>query len=123
MAKKIKSPEELRLLRDMLKDETDLRTGPKEIQITVHMGTCGIASGARDVLMQLAHELEHSSIEKVTLKQSGCMGMCDNEPMMTLTDSAGGEFRYGKLDKNKIREIVAQHIVEGKPLMDYMITT
>jgi len=123
MAKKIGSPEELNMLRDWLKGETELRGEPKEIQITIHMGTCGIAAGARDVLSQLADELSQANVGNVTLKQSGCIGMCAQEPMLTLTDASGEEFRYGSLDKNKVREIVAQHVVEGNPITDYLITT
>ena len=123
MAKKIKSPEELNLLRDWLKTETDIRTGPKDIQITVHMGTCGISAGARDILTQLADELERSSVDYVTLKQSGCIGMCDKEPMLTLTDKTGKEFHYGRLDKNKVREIVTEHVLGGNPVAAHIITT
>jgi len=123
MAKKIKSPEELNLLRDWLKSETSVRSGPKEVQITVHMGTCGIAAGARDILTQLADELNQASVENVALKQSGCIGMCDKEPMLTLTDKDGKEFRYGDLDKNKMREIVSEHVLGGNPVVAYLITT
>jgi NADP-reducing hydrogenase subunit HndB len=109
------------MLRDWLKGEIDVRSGPKEIQITVHMGTCGIAAGARDVLTVLANELTQASAENVTLKQAGCVGMCDKEPMLTLRDKSGQEFRYGKLDKNKIREIVNEHVVGGRPVVNYII--
>jgi len=122
MAKRIKSPQELALLRDWVKSETDLRTGPKEVQVTVHMGTCGIAAGARDILEHLANELTTGSIENVTLKQSGCFGICAQEPMISLADKAGKEYRYGKLDKAKVRRIVREHIVNGTPVIDYLIT-
>jgi len=121
MAKRITSPEELRNLRDRVKTETDLRTGLKDIQITVHMGTCGIAAGARDVLGQLAAELSQASVENVTLRHSGCLGLCDQEPMLTLTDKAGEEFHYGKLDNKRVREIVREHVLGDSPVMDYLI--
>jgi len=121
MSKKIKSPQDLIPLRDKKRSEIDLRTGPKEIQITVHMGTCGIAAGARDILASLMDELSKASVNNVTLRQSGCLGLCDREPMCTLTEKSGKEFRYGNLDKKKVHGIVQQHVVGGNPIIDYLI--
>lgn len=123
MAKRIRSPEDLRKIREQLKAEMDRRGAPKEIQITVHMGTCGIAAGARDILSQLTAELSRASVTNVTLRHAGCLGLCDQEPMLTLTDQAGLEFRYGNLDKGKVREIVLKHVIEGSPVVDYIIKT
>jgi (2Fe-2S) ferredoxin len=121
MTQKITSPEELKKLRDRARAEIDLRSGPKEIQIIVHMGTCGIAAGARDLLRTLSAELSQASIDNVTLRQSGCAGLCDQEPMITLSDKTGRVFRYGKLNKKKIHEIVQDHVLDGNPVMDYII--
>lgn len=121
MIQKITSPEELKKLRDRTRADIDLREGPKEIQITVHMGTCGIAAGARDILKALSAELSQAAINNVTLRRSGCIGLCDQEPMMTLTDKTRKEFRYVKLDKKKIHEIVREHVAGGSPVMDYLI--
>lgn len=123
MSKRIKSPEELRLLRKWVKSETDLRGGPKEVQVVVHMGTCGIAAGARDVLTEVADELTQAEVENVTLRQSGCRGLCDQEPMLTVQDKSGQQFCYGKLDKHKVREIVEQHVLAGNPVTPYLVKT
>ena len=121
MTQKITSPEELKKLRDRTRAEIDLREGPKEIQITVHMGTCGIAAGARDILKALSAELNQAAINNVTLRRSGCIGLCDQEPMMTLTDKTRKTFRYVKLDKKKIQKIVREHVAGGNPVIDYLI--
>jgi NADP-reducing hydrogenase subunit HndB len=121
MVDKIKSPKDLLALREQAKANIDLRSGPKEVQITVHMGTCGIAAGARDVLKQLAAEIDQAGVTNATLRQSGCAGLCDREPMLTLTDKNGKEYRYGKLDVERVRTIVQDHVVGGKPVMDYLI--
>lgn len=123
MAKPIRSPEELRKLKEQAKAEMGRRLGPKEIQITVHMGTCGMAAGAREILGQLTVELSQTSVTNVTLCQSGCLGLCDQEPMLTLKDQAGTEFRYGRLDEKKVGEIVRHHVLGGSPVMDYVIKT
>jgi (2Fe-2S) ferredoxin len=122
MGSKIKSPQELLALRDKAKEEIELRTGPKEIQITVHMGTCGIAAGARDILAALMDELAAAALENVTLKQSGCAGLCDREPMFTMVDKDGRQFRYGKLDRKKVHRFVQEHLCSGNPVIDYIIT-
>ena len=122
MTKQSTSPEDLKHLREQTRAEIELREGPKEIQITVHMGTCGIAADARDILAALSTELTQSGIDTVTLRRSGCIGLCDQEPMMTLADKSGKEFRYVRLDKKKVHEIVHDHIAGGNPVVDYLIT-
>lgn len=121
MTEKLKSPQDLLALRQKAKESMELRSGPKEITITVHMGTCGIAAGGRDVLAKLAELLEANGIKNTTLRQSGCVGLCDREPMLTLTDAAGKEYRYGKLTAEKLESIVSQHVQGGSPVMDYLI--
>jgi len=123
MAKRIRNVKELSSLREDAKAEIDLRTGAKATQITVHMGTCGIAAGARDILTEFAGELTRGSIGNVTLRQSGCFGMCAQEPMITVTDKSGKEFRYGNLDKAKVHRIVREHILGASPVAEYLITT
>jgi len=121
VAKKISSPEELRKIRDKVRIDLDPRTGAKEVIITVHMGTCGIAAGAREILGTLADELEQASARNVTLRQAGCLGLCDREPMVTLADKTGNEFRYGPLDDAKARRVVKEHVVGGNPVQDCLI--
>lgn len=123
MAKKITSLQDLKAFRDKVKSEIDLRGGPKEYEITVHMGTCGIAAGAREIVSQLSAELLESHLNNVTLRQSGCAGLCDREPMMTLKDPGGTSFVYGSLDKQRVHEIVQSHIIGGSPVANYLITT
>ena len=118
--KKLGSAQDLRALREKARADIDLRTGPKDVAITVHMGTCGIAAGARDVLSQLADELGEAGGE-VTLRQTGCAGLCDQEPMVTVTDKAGHEVHYGRLDRKKVHEIVQEHVIGGKPVQDLII--
>jgi NADP-reducing hydrogenase subunit HndB len=121
MAERIESPKDLNALRDRARAEIDIRTGPKEIQITVHMGTTGIAAGARDILMALMDELSRASANNVTLRQAGGLGLCAEEPMITLTDKGGKEFLYGKLDTMKIHQIVQDHVLGGRPVPQYIV--
>jgi NADP-reducing hydrogenase subunit HndB len=120
MSEKITGPQDLLKLREQARRGIELREGPKERQIIVHMGTCGIAAGARDVLAELVAELDRKAVTNVTVRQSGCIGLCDQEPMMSFTDKAGRNFLYVNLTKNKVREIVAGHLVAGEPVANYV---
>lgn len=121
MPERITSPQDLKQLQAQALAEIDLRSGPKDVRITVHMGTCGIAAGARDVLAALVSALSAAAADNVTVQQTGCAGLCDQEPMLTLTDKAGGSFRYGRLNKQKIGEIVREHVLGGQPVVEHLI--
>jgi NADP-reducing hydrogenase subunit HndB len=110
---RIKSPEDLNDLRSRALAEIDLRQGVKDVRITVHMGTCGIAAGAREVLSTIMQELGAAGVDHVTLQQAGCIGLCDQEPMITITNKAGEIYRYGRLDRNRTREVIRGHILRG----------
>ena len=118
---RIGSPEDLDKLRSKALAEIDLRQGVKDIRITVHMGTCGIAAGARDVLATIMQELAAAGIDYVTLQQAGCVGFCEQEPMITVTNKAGEMYRYGRLDRNKTRDIVRGHILRGAVVSEFLI--
>jgi len=118
---KIGTPEDLNRLRDLAREEMETRSGPKETRITVHMGTCGIAAGARDIMAELTEQLARAKVENLTLHQSGCLGLCDLEPMLTIRDKSGMNFLYVRLTREKIGEIVAGHILEGKPVRKYIL--
>ena len=122
MEKKITSPADLTALREKAQAGVDLRTRKGETHVVVHMGTCGIAAGARDVLGQIVSELGEANAKNVVVKQTGCLGLCDQEPMMTITDKAGKEFRYGKLDRHKVHEILQEHVLGGRPVIEHIIT-
>ncbi len=119
---RLKNVKDLDTMRKEASERLSLRGDKKRIQIVVHMGTCGIASGAREILNMLAQEIDKNGIDTVTLRQSGCIGLCDQEPVCTLQDGEGNEFRYGCLTTEKVKEIVREHVLEGNPVTDYLIT-
>lgn len=121
MSKKIANPEALKALRDKARADLGARTGAGETAVTVHMGTCGIAAGARNVLASLMDALSDAAAEAVLVKQSGCLGLCDKEPMMTVADAAGQSCIYGHLTDAKVREIVQGHLLGGRPVVEHLI--
>jgi NADP-reducing hydrogenase subunit HndB len=122
MADKIKSPADLLAMADKAKDDIDLRSGPKEVKVTVHMGTCGIAAGARDVVVSFLSEIGDAKLDNVTIHQSGCAGLCEMEPMATVQFADGSVYHYGLLEnRDKVHKIVQSHLVEGQPVNEYLI--
>ena len=116
MAEKIRSAADLKAMADRAKASVELREGTKEIQVTVHMGTCGIAAGARGVIAAFMREMAAAGVDDVTLRQAGCAGLCEQEPMITVRDASDTPYRYGLLDDAKVKTIVTEHLVGGKPV-------
>ena len=122
MADKIKSPADLLSMANKAKEAIDLRSGAKEVKVTVHMGTCGIAAGARDVVVAFIGEIADAKLDNVAIHQSGCAGLCEMEPMATVEMADGTLYHYGHLeDRKKIHEIVQGHLVGGAPVAEYLI--
>jgi NADP-reducing hydrogenase subunit HndB len=121
MTEIIRSPEALKALRDQARTQIELRGGEKDVSVTVHMGTCGIAAGAREVLSEVMTELERAAATNVSVRQSGCLGLCDREPMMTVADRCGKRYVYGKLNQTKVRTVVREHVLGGVPVPDCLV--
>jgi len=123
MADRITSPDQLLARAQQAQADIELRQGRKDTQVTVHMGTCGIAAGARDVVATFMTELGAAGVTSASLHQSGCAGLCEEEPMATITMPDGTMYRYGLLDKSKVHTIVTNHLVGGSPVDAYLIKT
>lgn len=107
--------EELRKLRESKKGELDKRdTDGKDIHIIIGMGTCGIAAGAKDSLDAFLDEIEKNKVENVTVKQTGCMGLCYVEPTVEVKVPGMPDTIYGNVDAATAREIITEHIMGGK---------
>jgi NADP-reducing hydrogenase subunit HndB len=121
MVDRITSPDQLKALAAKAQADIDLRQGRKETQVTVHMGTCGIAAGARGVIAAFMTEMAAAGVGDVSLHQTGCAGLCEKEPMATVTQADGTMHRYGLLDGDKVHAIVQDHLVGGAPVDEYLI--
>lgn len=93
----------------------------RRARINVHMGTCGTASGAGDVMAELVKIIEEKGITDVVLTSSGCAGLCSSEPMMTVELVGEPGVKYVKLTPENTREIFESHLVEGKILEKYAL--
>jgi NADP-reducing hydrogenase subunit HndB len=114
--------EDLKRIKESVRGTVNLREGHYRVKVTVHMGTCGIAAGARPVMSTLLAEIEKNHVDDVILTSSGCAGLCSHEPMMTVEVQGAAPIKYAKLDAEKTRRIFAEHIMGGKPVTEYALT-
>ncbi len=100
---------------------TVLREGAGRAKITVHMGTCGIAAGARPVMSALMAELEKHNVDDVILTTSGCAGLCSREPMITVQLEGQPPVKYGDVNPAAAETILTEHVLEGKIVEKFAI--
>lgn len=118
---KIRSLKDLQAIKEKVLNQTALRADGFKTCVTVHMGTCGIAAGARDVMSAVMDELTASKRRDVRLTTSGCIGVCVQEPCMTVETLNQPPVIYARLDAEKARLIFREHVLNGKPLTQYAI--
>ena len=118
----MKSLEELRAIREKMKQQMDLR-GPNEdhIRVVVGMATCGIAAGARPVLTAFLDEIEKRGLKNVTVSQTGCIGVCRLEPIVEVFVPGEEKVTYVKVKPQMVPTIVEQHLVNHSVVTDYTI--
>ena len=118
----MKSLAELAAIRNKMKDKVSLREGTNDIRIVVGMATCGIAAGARPVLNALVEEISANGLSDVaTVTQTGCIGICQYEPVVEVYQSGKEKVTYVKLTAEKAAEIVEKHLKGGNVVTEYTI--
>lgn len=113
--------EDLKRLREKAKKSTALREGEATVKITVHMGTCGIAAGAREVMVGLMEMMAETDRSDIRVMNSGCMGMCSSEPNVTIEMKDQEPVMYQHMDKNKMRQVFMQHVLKGQIQTDFAL--
>ncbi len=121
-SRKIRGPADLLAIKEKTQKENALRQDGYHAMVTVHMGTCGIASGSREVLSALISELAASERLDVRVTTSGCIGACEREPVMTVEVLDQPKVIYGDLNADKAREIWQKNIIEGKLVPQYVVS-
>jgi NADP-reducing hydrogenase subunit HndB len=106
--------EDLKKIKERVHAETALRDGHLRVKVTVHMGTCGIASGAKEVMDSLLKEIEEAGVTDVAVTTSGCMGLCSREPLVTVEILNQEPIKYEYMNPNKMRQVFKRHVLEGE---------
>lgn len=106
--------DDLKKIKEKVHKEMSLRDGDRRVKVTVHMGTCGIASGAKEVMDTLLTEIEAAKVHDVIVTTSGCMGLCSREPLVTVEVINEPPIKYEYVNPNKIRQIFKRHVLAGE---------
>ncbi len=114
-------PEDLEKIRESMTKTMSLREGGARAKVTVHMGTCGIAAGARKIMTALMAVVEEKGIQGIILTTSGCAGLCSREPMMTVERKGEAPVKYVDLDDAKAKRVFEDHVLSGKVVKDWAL--
>ncbi len=118
----MKSLAELQAIKDRMKDKVILREGVNDIRVVVGMATCGIAAGARPVLATLVEEVSAAGLsDKVTVSQTGCIGICQYEPIVEVFEAGKDKVTYVKMTPDKAKRVVEEHLKGGNVVNEYTI--
>jgi NADP-reducing hydrogenase subunit HndB len=117
----IKSLEDLKKVREEALEKRKLKTEEGKAQVTVAMGTCGIAAGARDTMKAVLDIIEKDNISGIIVSQTGCIGLCEKEPIVQVTVGSEPKVTYGKVTPEVARRIMTEHIGQGKVIKDHVI--
>ncbi len=118
----MKTLEELAQIRERMKNKVALREGSGEIRVVVGMATCGIAAGARPVLNAFVEQVAEQNLgDRVTVTQTGCIGMCRFEPIVEVFEGDKERVTYVKVKPEMVPEIIKEHLIGGKPVTKYTI--
>ncbi|MEA2101315.1 MAG: (2Fe-2S) ferredoxin domain-containing protein [Thermodesulfobacteriota bacterium] len=113
--------EDLKKIKDRVQMEDLFRSGAKRVRVTVHMGTCGIASGAKEILDTIMDEIDENKVNDVVVATSGCIGICSREPLATVEVQDEDPIVYEYLTANKTRQIFRRHIMNKEVQTEFVM--
>ena len=118
----MKSLAELQAIKEKMKNKVVLREGMNNIRVVVGMATCGIAAGARPILSAFVEGVNKANLtDKVSVSQTGCIGICQFEPVVEIYEAGKEKVTYVKMTEDKVKEVIEKHLVGGKVVKEYTI--
>lgn len=118
----MKSLAELQAIKEKMQNKVSLREGSGEKRVVVGMATCGIAAGARPVLNAFVEQVDQAGLSgSVTVTQTGCIGICQFEPVVEVFEADKEKTTYVKMTADKVARVVEEHLKGGKPVAEYTI--
>lgn len=118
----MKSIEELMAIKARMQDKVAIRKSSGDIRVVVGMATCGIAAGARPVLNAFVEGVAADGLsDRITVTQTGCIGICQYEPVVEVFEKDGAKTTYVKMTAEKAQDVIQRHLKGGKPVTEYTI--
>ena len=113
--------DDLKRIKEEVRSSTVLREGGFRAKVNIHMGTCGIAAGARKLMAVVLKEIEGRNIKDVMVTTSGCAGLCSREPMATVEILGKPPVKYCDLNEERMKEIFDKHVLNGETVEAYAL--
>jgi NADP-reducing hydrogenase subunit HndB len=110
----VKSLEDLKRIKEQATQKREIKTASGQAQVTVAMGTCGIAAGARDTMKAVLETIETDQLPGILVTQTGCIGLCEWEPIVQVTIGDQPKVTYGKVTPERARQILKEHVLGGQ---------
>ncbi len=117
----VKSLEELKKLKEQAVEKRQAKATTGNVQVIVAMGTCGIAAGARDTMKAILAMIETKNLSGIVVSQTGCMGMCEQEPIVQVKVADAAPVVYGKVSAEKAIKIMQEHVIGGKTVDEFKL--
>jgi len=117
----VKSLEDLKKLREQALEKREVKRAEGQVQVVVGMGTCGIAAGAREAMKAILETIEKDNLSGIIVTQTGCIGLCEKEPIIQVIVGEQPKVVYGKVSPEVAREIMQEHVVGGKVVANHVI--
>ena len=117
----IKSLDDLKRIRAEALEKRKVKSASGNVQVTVAMGACGLAAGARETMKAILGQIEAENLNGISVSQTGCIGLCEHEPIVQVTVGEAVKVIYGKVTPEVARRIMDEHIRAGKVLQDYVL--
>ncbi|HEY4692003.1 MAG TPA: (2Fe-2S) ferredoxin domain-containing protein [Bellilinea sp.] len=118
----IKTLDDLKKIREEALEKRKVKTASGQIEVIVGMGTCGIAAGARDTMKAILETIQNDNLSGIIVKQTGCVGLCEKEPIVQIVIGEQPKITYGKVTGDIARQILKEHVVDGKVVQTHLIT-
>jgi NADP-reducing hydrogenase subunit HndB len=117
----VKSLDDLKKIKEQATQKRDIKTASGQAQVTVAMGTCGIAAGARDTMKAVLETIETGGLQGIVVTQTGCIGLCEWEPIVQVTIGDQPKVTYGKVTPERAQQILKEHVVGGQVVKSFVV--
>lgn len=117
----IKSLDDLKRIREEALEKKRVKSSSGGVQVTVAMGTCGIAAGARDTMKAILNKIEEDQLPGIIVTQTGCIGMCEREPIVQVTIGEQPKVTYGKVTPQVAERILREHVLAGQVVTEFVV--
>jgi NADP-reducing hydrogenase subunit HndB len=117
----VKSLEDLKRIKEQALEKKQVKASSGSAHVIVGMGTCGIAAGARDTMKAILKYIEANNLSGIIVTQTGCIGLCEREPIVQVSLGEEPKITYGKVTPDVVERIMKEHVLGGKSLQEYMV--